>query len=341
MIMDDNQKRKDEHIAINLEQDVRSSLTTGFEQFSLPHRALPEIDLQQVDAGTEFLEKRLAAPVLISSMTGGTELGDRINRNLAWAAQSAGIAMGVGSQRTTIEEGSFSPGSDLRKIAPDILLFANLGAIQLNYGFGLLECQRALDSIQADGLILHLNPLQEALQKEGQTRFGGLLDKIGIICRALEKPVIIKEVGWGISVEDARRLIEVGVTAIDVAGAGGTSWSEVEKRRHHDESLYRVSSVFRDWGIPTATAVQNLAGAFPNTPLIASGGLRTGLDLAKAVAMGAKLGGFAGALLAAAADSSEQALKAVNEIILELRIAMFACGAVNISELRKIQLISR
>lgn len=340
--MDNNQKRKDEHIAINLEKDVRSGLTAGFEQYSFPHRALPEIDFAQVDTSTEFLGKRLSAPVLISSMTGGTELGDQINRNLAWAAQNSGIAMGVGSQRIAIEESSsVSRSSDLRRIAPDILLFANLGAIQLNYGFGVTECKKAVDLLQADALILHLNPLQEALQKEGQTNFGGLLQKIGVICRAVEKPVIIKEVGWGISVEDARRLIEAGVTAIDVAGAGGTSWSEVEKHRHENESLYRVSSLFREWGIPTAEALQRLAAAFPDTPLISSGGLRNGLDLAKSLVMGATLGGFAGVLLGAAAESPERALEAVNEIVLELRIAMFASGAEDISALQTIKLIRR
>src|SRR4030067_1967063 len=224
-------ERKSDHIRINLENDVRSGVTTGLEKYRFFHRALPEINLEDVDLGLEIFGKRLQAPILISSMTGGTQEAAKINQNLAVAAQESGIAIGVGSQRAAIEHPKLASTFQLRKFAPEILLFANLGAIQLNYGYGIQECRRAVDMIEADALILHLNSLQEAVQPEGETNFAGLLHKIEMVCRALPAPVIAKEVGWGFSVEDISLLVNAGVAAIDVAGAGGTSWSQVEMHR--------------------------------------------------------------------------------------------------------------
>ncbi|MFN3929561.1 MAG: type 2 isopentenyl-diphosphate Delta-isomerase, partial [Thermoflexus sp.] len=222
-------QRKADHIRINLEEDVSfGQLTTGFERLRFVHRALPELDLQEVDLSTTFFGKTLKAPLLISSMTGGTEEAGRINRNLAEAAQARGIAMGLGSMRAALERPELLPTFQVRRYAPDILLFANLGAVQLNYGYTVDHCRRAVELVKADALILHLNPLQEALQPEGDTNFAGLLRKIEAVCKALPVPVVVKEVGWGISEEVARLLADAGVAAIDVAGAGGTSWSQVE-----------------------------------------------------------------------------------------------------------------
>jgi isopentenyl-diphosphate delta-isomerase len=212
--------RKADHIRINLEEDVLSGLTTGLERYRFNHQALPEINLEDIDLGQDLFERTLRAPILISSMTGGTPEAGAINQILASAAQETGIAMGVGSQRAALEHPELTPTFKVRKNAPDILLFANLGAVQLNYGYGIEECQRAVDMIEADALVLHLNAIQEAVQPEGQSRFEGLLDKIEEVCKTLPVPVIAKEVGWGFSQDAARYLAKAGVTAIDVAGAG-------------------------------------------------------------------------------------------------------------------------
>jgi len=216
--------RKADHIRINLEEDVRSGLTTGLERYHFTHQALPELDLARVETQQALFGKTLRAPLLISSMTGGTEAARLINRTLAAAAQAAGIAMGLGSQRAAIEHPELAHTFQVREVAPDILLFANLGAVQLNYSYGLDEFRRAVEMIQADALVLHLNALQEAVQPEGDSNFSGLLKKIEAVCRALPVPVIGKEVGWGISEQAARQLASAGIAAIDVAGAGGTSW---------------------------------------------------------------------------------------------------------------------
>jgi isopentenyl-diphosphate delta-isomerase len=236
-------QRKADHIKINLEKDVRSALTTGLEKYHFIHEALPELDLERIETSLSLFGKRLAAPILISSMTGGTEEAGEINQRLAEAAQEVGVAMGVGSQRAALENPKETPTFAIaRKAAPDILLFANLGAVQLNYGYGIDQCRQAVDMIQADALILHLNPLQEAVQDAGDTNFAELSKKIEEICQKLEVPVIAKEVGWGISERTARILADCGVVAIDVAGAGGTSWSQVEMYRAPDEFTARPMS---------------------------------------------------------------------------------------------------
>jgi len=245
-------QRKDDHIRINLEQDVQSMISTGFEKIQLRHNALPDMDFGRVNTSLTLFNKQLAAPILISSMTGGTAAGAAFNRTLALAAEQCGIAMGVGSQRAAIENPDIADSFNLRKFAPNALLFANLGAVQLNYGFGIEECKKAVGMLEADALYLHLNPLQEALQPEGNHNFSGLLPKIEKVCRSLAVPVLVKEVGWGISLETARSLLEVGVTAIDVAGAGGTSWAKVEMYRQPNPQKAAIHAAFGDWGIPTA-----------------------------------------------------------------------------------------
>ncbi len=320
-------QRKSDHIKINLEKDVRSALTTGLENYHFIHEALPELDLKRVDPSLSLFGKRLAAPILISSMTGGTEEAGEINQRLAEAAQDVRVAMGVGSQRAALEHPEQTTTFSItRKVAPDILLFANLGAVQLNYSYGIDECRRAVDMIQADALILHLNPLQEAVQDAGDTNFDGLSKKIEGICKKLEVPVIAKEVGWGISERTAKLLADCGVSAIDVAGAGGTSWSQVEMHRAPDEFTRQLAATFVGWGIPTADSILNVKKAAPDMMVFASGGLKDGLDIAKCIALGAMLGGMAGQFLKAAAVSTEATIEMMQLVKKQIEVTMFACG---------------
>lgn len=334
-------RRKDEHLRICLEGDVRSwGIKTGLQDYRLVHCALPELNLADVDLRTQFLGKTLQAPVIISPMTGGTTQARRINRNLAKAAQALGIAMGVGSQRAALEDPRQIATYQVRDVAPDILLFANLGAVQLNYGYGLDECRRAVEMIGADALMLHLNPLQEALQPDGNTNFAGLLDKIAAICHGLEVPVVVKEVGWGISASVAKQLAEAGVAAIDIAGAGGTSWSTVESYRSKDQLQQSVAEHFSHWGIPTAEAIQQVRQALPHLPLIASGGIRTGPQAAVAIALGADLVGMAYPLLHPASASMQAVRFRLQMLITGLRIAMFAAGCRDVAALKRAPLVS-
>jgi isopentenyl-diphosphate delta-isomerase len=333
-------QRKTEHLRISLEEDVRfRNLTTGLERYHFAHQALPEINRDHIDLSTTLLDKHLSAPLIISSMTGGTEEAEAINKNLAMAAQIHGLGMGVGSQRAALEEPNLSHTYQVRDVAPNILLLANLGAVQLNYGYGVEHCQRAVEMIEADGLILHLNPLQEALQPEGNTDFSGLVAKIEKVCRGLSVPVIVKEVGWGISEEVARKLADSGVAAIDVAGTGGTSWSEVEMHRANNETSRRVAAAFADWGIPTAESIQMVRRAAPGVTLIASGGIRTGVEAAKAIALGADAAALATPFLQPATVSPEAVGEKIREILEELRTAMFCVGARNLQELKSAPLL--
>lgn len=331
--------RKSDHIRINIEENTQSRLTTGLENYHFVHRALPEINLTDVDTSVNFLGKPLNAPILVSSMTGGTEEAKRINQNLASASQKTKIAMGVGSQRIALENPKLASTFKIRKLAPDILLFANLGAIQLNYGYGVEQCKLAVDMIEADALILHFNSLQEALQKDGQTRFAGLIRQLETICSGIKVPVIAKEVGWGFSESDINLLVNAGVSVIDVAGAGGTSWSQVEMHRTSDEYQRMVAEAFQDWGIPTAQAIQNVTRIAPSMPVIASGGLRSGVDIAKCLALGASLGGMAGPFLKAASQSMDEVVKLINAIKDEIKLCVFATGSIDIQELRHSKLL--
>jgi isopentenyl-diphosphate delta-isomerase len=328
-------QRKADHIHINLEQDVNfDELTTGLERYRFVHQALPELDLRDVDLRTSLFGKALRLPLLISSMTGGTERAQTINRTLAAAAQETGIAMGLGSLRAALEDSSLAESYRVRPVAPDILLFANLGAVQLNYGYTVDHCRRAVELVEADALILHFNALQEALQPEGNTDFSGLLNEVEAVCKKLEVPVTAKEVGWGFSEDVAHRLADVGISAIDVAGAGGTSWSQVEMHRADSAVRRRVAATFRDWGIPTVESIQMVRRGAPDLPIIASGGLRNGLDIAKAIALGAQLGGMAGPFLKAAVVSVEAVLEVIQVTASELGTTMFCIGARSLNELR-------
>ncbi len=333
--------RKIDHIRIVLGEDVAAKgVSTGFGAYRLPHAALPELDLAEVDTRTTFLGKPISAPLLISSMTGGASVAERINLALAEAAEHLGLPMGVGSQRAAVVDPRLAPTYQVRRVAPRIPLLANLGAVQLNYGFGVDQCRRAVEMIEADALILHLNPLQEAVQPEGNTNFKGLLGKIEHLCRTLEVPVVVKEVGNGIGARDAQRLYACGVRIIDVAGAGGTSWSEVERYRQPDEQGRRVAGAFADWGLPTTECIRAVRAALPEVTIIGSGGVRSGVDVAKAIALGADLAGTAKPALASAIDErgAEAVVEGLTAFIRELRVAMFCSGCATLADLRKLEL---
>lgn len=327
--------RKARHLDVCLDDDVASALDAGWSEVRLTHDALPDIALRDVDCSARFLDFRLRAPILISSMTGGTARAGELNRRLAEAAEAHGIALGLGSGRALIENPALRDTFDVRDVAPNIVLFANIGAVSLNYGIGIDDVRRLVADLRCDGLFVHLNPLQEALQPDGDTNFRGLLPKLAELCAALEVPVIAKSVGSGISTTTAARLLDAGVAAIDAAAAGGTSWARVEGKRAGDDRREALAETFAEWGTPTAVAVRELRARFPGVPLIASGGVRTGVDIAKAVALGADLCGLALPFLEAASRSREAVDDLVAALVEGLRIAMFATGSARLAGLRR------
>jgi isopentenyl-diphosphate Delta-isomerase len=334
--------RKADHLRLCIEEDVQFHETTsGLERYRFTHCCLPELDRTDIDLTSIFLGKKLAAPLLISSMTGGTELAQTINYRLADVAQQYKIAMGVGSQRIALENPELAATFAVRRRAPDILLFANIGAVQLNYNYGLEQCQKIIDILEADALILHLNPLQECIQTEGDTNFKGLLDKIAKLCDGLGIPVIAKEVGNGISGKMAKKLLAAGVAAIDVAGAGGTSWAKIEGERAKDPLGRRLGATFSDWGLPTAECIVAARKAASDVPLIASGGLQNGLDAAKALALGADMAGLARLFLQAAAESESALNLLVEVLIAEIATVMFCTGCANLYELKNSGVLER
>ena len=336
------QARKADHIRVCLEDDVQfRTNSTGLERYRLTHCCLPELDWTDIDLSTSFLGKPRRSPLLISSMTGGTAQAKQINRRLATIAQEYGIAMGVGSQRVAIENPEVTDTFSVRDLAPDILLFANIGAVQLNYSYGLDECLQAVESLQADALILHINPLQECVQSNGDKNFSGLLAKLENLCEALSVPVIAKEVGNGISAVMAQKLMNVGVTAIDVAGAGGTSWAQVEGERAKDKLQRRLGQTFGNWGLPTTECIRTIRAADPQVPLIASGGIRNGLDVAKAIALGADIAGLALPFLQAAADSEDAVRELMEFLVAEMTTALFCSGCRTLADLRNPDILTR
>ena len=329
-------QRKAEHIRICLESDVQfQTQGSGFDRYQFSHSCLPELDYQDIDLTTNLFGKQLGAPILISSMTGGTAQAREINYRLAEVAQTYKLAMGVGSQRVAIEQPQVADTFQVRKIAPDILLFANLGAVQLNYRYGIDECLRAVELLEADALILHLNPLQECIQPQGDTNFKGLLDRIATVCQQLSVPVIVKEVGNGISASIAQQLITAGVSGIDVAGAGGTSWAKVESERAKTALQRRLGETFGDWGIPTTECITTIRQIAPTLPLIASGGVRNGLDIAKAIALGADVAGLALPFLQAADISTAAVSELVQILMAEIQTVLFCTGNANLSALQQ------
>ncbi|MBE9166318.1 type 2 isopentenyl-diphosphate Delta-isomerase [Pleurocapsales cyanobacterium LEGE 06147] len=340
--MTDTQTRKADHLRICLEEDVQfRQLTNGLERYRFTHCCLPELDFSEIDLHVTFLGKKLGVPLLISSMTGGTEQAKLINYRLAEVAQNYRLAMGVGSQRVAVENPKVAHTFAIRSLAPDALLFANLGAVQLNYTYDLEQCLRVVELLEADALILHFNPLQECIQPHGDTNFKGLLDKIHNLCKKISVPVIAKEVGNGISASMAKKLIEAGVSAIDVAGAGGTSWAKVESERAENSLQRKLGKTFADWGLPTAECIVQIRNQYPAIPLIASGGLRDGMEVAKAIALGADLAGLAFPFLQAAAQSTQAVDELVKLLIAEIKTVLFCTGNANLVQLQKSEALQR
>jgi isopentenyl-diphosphate delta-isomerase len=339
--MSDIVTRKDEHLDIVLSGQAGGTPgATSLDQVLFEHVALPELAFDDIELGAEFLGYRLRAPLLISSMTGGPERAAQINANLAQAAQALGIALGIGSQRVALETGKQAGlNANLRAMAPSVPLLANFGAAQLRTWDGHAMARRAVEMIGADALIIHLNPLQEALQPGGDRDWRGLLVRIEALAAVAGVPIIAKEVGAGISGRVARKLVDAGVSVIDVAGAGGTSWAAVEGERAGDPGTRALASLFRDWGIPTAHAIADVRAACPDTPLIASGGIRHGLDVARAIRLGADLAGQAAGVLPAALTSADAVIEHFSGVIAALRIACFCTGSTDLAQLRRAALI--
>lgn len=337
--MGEHGRRKLRHVEVCLEFPVSfQTRTTGFERYDLPYRALPETDLAAVDTTTDFLGRSLAAPLLIGAMTGGAELSRTINRNLAVAAQRLGIGLVLGSQRVMLEHREALASFEVRDLAPDVLLLGNLGVAQLNRGYGAAELEHAVRAVGADGLALHTNPLQEALQPGGDTDFGSLLPRLERLVPQLPFPVLLKEVGHGLSARVARSVDPCGFAALDVAGAGGTSWARVEEFVAHGEIRHPELA---EWGLPTAEALVEVRAEVPHIPLVASGGVRSGVDIAKALALGAQVCALAHPLLAAATRSADEVALLLERLIFELKVAMHCCGAGDIAALRALSVRRR
>ncbi len=326
--------RKAEHIRLALDRRMQVE-RSYFDDYRFEHRALPEIDFDDVRIGCGFLGRELEAPLLISCMTGGTGAAEEINRRLAEAAEARRVALGVGSQRKAIDDPETAATFRVREFAPSVPILANLGAVQLNYGYGIDECRVAVDMIEADALVLHLNALQEALQPEGQLNFRGLLPKIARVVEALDVPVVVKEIGCGISATVGRQLANVGVRILDTAGVGGTSWARIEAARADEVAL---GERFADWGVPTPESIRQLA-AVPGVQVIGSGGIRSGVDAAKALALGADVAGMAFPFLEAANASTEAVVDRISRTAFELRTCMFCTGAADLTALRRVPLL--
>ena len=332
--------RKDQHIDHVLRGAGVASIGPGLERIRCEHNALPEMALDEVSLVTSLLGHPLAAPYLISSMTGGPERAAAINIHLAEAAQQLGVALAVGSQRIALRHGRAEGlGADLRRRAPGVLLLANLGAVQFIRGFGLEEARRAVEMIGADALILHLNPLQEAVQEGGAHDWRGVLAQIAQVSAALPGRLVVKETGAGISAAVAARLRDCGVAAIDVAGAGGTNWGLIEGARSQDPARRALAEAFAGWGIPTAQSLRNVAGAAPGVELIGSGGIRDGLDAARAIRLGARVVGQAAGVLQAATESAEAVAAQINLLLAQLRLACFCTGSADLAALARAPLL--
>jgi len=331
-------KRKADHIRICLEKKAQAKIATaGFEDIQLVHRSLPEIDKQKISLNTTFLGKKLSAPVIVGAMTGGTEEATKINASIAEAVEKLHLGMGVGSQRAGIEDKKMEKTySVARKKAPTAFLIANIGGVQLVHGYGLKQVKKAMEMIDADALAIHLNPVQEMVQTEGQTNFKGILSKIKEIAGELDKPVIVKETGCGISAEDAKMLEGSSIKAIDVAGVGGTSFAAVEYYRSTKGK--ETDELFWDWGISTVVSLIEIAQTL-KIPVIASGGVRTGLHIAKSLALNASLTSLSQPILEAAVKGPSETEERLSSLIEELRSVMFLVGAENLEFLAKVPLI--
>jgi len=338
----ETENRKAEHIRISLSENVQARATTGFEDIHFIHSALPEINKQEIDLSTNFFNHKFAAPIIAGALTGGTDEATKINANIAQAVEELNLGMGVGSQRAAIEDRRLEKTfAIVRKKAPNAFLIANIGGIQLVNGYGIKEVKKAIEMIDADAIAVHLNALQEAAQPEGQTNFRGVLERIEKITDELDLPVIAKETGAGISVEDAEKLEGAGVRGIDVSGVGGTSFAAVEyyrARDHKNSCQRRLGEVFWDWGIPTALSIIEISQTV-KISVIASGGIRNGVDTAKSLALGADLASLSQPVLEASVKGVEETKNMLSLLLEELRNAMFLVGADSIQTLMKRPLV--
>ena len=324
--------RKRRHIDVCLSEAVDyQTVSTGLESYRLPYNALTQTDLRSVDLSTDFLGARLRAPVLIGSMTGGAELSGTINRNLAVAAQQLGVGMMLGSQRIMLDNGAASTSFSVRDVAPDVLLIGNIGLAQLD-GLVVSDLVKALDRVGANALAVHTNPLQEAIQHGGDTDFSGSISRLRDIAGSIGYPVILKEVGHGIGAAAAAELVDCPIAAVDVAGAGGTSWARVEQFVRYGEIRYPALA---EWGIPTAEALLEVRQTLPDVPIVASGGIRSGMDAAKVLAMGADAVAVARPLLAPAIESPAAVVDWLQRFIDELLVCLHGCGAGDLAALRR------
>jgi isopentenyl-diphosphate delta-isomerase len=331
------EKRKADHIKICLDQNAQAKkVTTGFEDIRFIHNALPEINKEEIDLSTEFLGHRLSAPLIVGAMTGGTAEAAKINSVIAETVEKLQLGMGVGSQRAALEDQNLEKTFAVaRKKAPTSFLIANIGGVQLVHGYGVKEIKKVIEMIDADAIAIHLNALQEAIQPEGQTNFRGIIKRISEVTKSIDKPVIVKETGCGIALEEAKELEEAGVSAIDVGGVGGTSFAAVEFFRTKGEEnhfQHLLGEAFWDWGIPTVTSIAEITQEV-KIPIIASGGVRSGLDIAKALAINAKLTSIAQPVLKAAVRSVKETTELLSFLVAELENVMFLVGAKKIKEL--------
>ncbi len=326
---DITKSRKKDHIRITLNKDVEPN-RNYFDDVALVHCALPEVNFKDISTKTTFLSREISAPLLITGMTGGTPQAGKINKNLARAAEKMNILMGVGSQRAGIEHPSIQHTYQVRDVAPNVFLIANLGIVQFAKGYTVEEAKKAIKMIEADAIALNINPSQEISQPEGDTDWRGCLKMAEKISKGCGKPVIAKEVGTGISYEVAKKLQDAGVSAIDVSGMGGTSWSLIESYR----SSENIGEKLKSWGIPTPAAAVEAAETV-SVPVIASGGIRDGFDAAKALALGASISGMALPFLKAAAVSAAEVEKKIKQTAKEIKVSMFLTGSSSMNELRE------
>jgi len=334
--------RKDSHLSLCLEEEVefRSDDGNGFASLRFDHDALPEIDRADVRTGIELLGKKVAAPIVVGAMTGGTPRAGELNRRLALAAAACQVGFALGSQRKMLQDPSTRGSFAVREAAPDLpLLFGNVGAVQLNYGVGPRELRQLVEGVGCDAFFFHLNPLQEAIQPEGQTRFAGLVSRLRAVVPEMGVPVLLKEVGSGISETTARKIRGLPVAGVETAGTGGTSWSHIESLRTADPVQRGTGERFARWGIPTAESVAVCRRLLPDRVVIASGGVRSGIEVAKALALGADAVALSLPLLRAAERSVETAVEALKRVIEELRTAMFLTGCRTVGELAQRQLV--
>ncbi len=334
----DTGTRKDEHLKLCLEEEVEYSSYkgSGFDRLRFDHDALPEISKDEISLEIEVFGRKLSAPLIIGAMTGGTDTASLINERLGEAAETTHIGFALGSQRKMLEDPSQASSYCLKRKFKNLpLLIGNIGAVQLNYGLEEKHIQWLIEETEVDVFAFHLNPLQEAIQGEGDTNFSNLLARLLEIIPALKVPVIVKEVGAGISETTAIKLQKLQLAGIETAGRGGTSWSKVESLRTKNEIQKKVGELFTHWGIPTAESIHICRKYFPTQVVIASGGIRNGIEVAQALALGADAVAIAHPFLKAADESVDAVLHLIEQIKEELRTTMFVTGCKNLAALRE------